>query len=124
MSRGARELDRRSGELQCPLVVLSGEHAPQVGPCIHEDLRIVRPRRAACGRLESGPRKCDVAAFPVDLADLHHRPESAAGSNTLVNLASCLEVGDRELELAEMESRLAALQNREGEREWGTCNLS
>ena len=95
------------------LGVVAGEHAREAGQRGHERLQVAHgvaaPRRLVVG----AARERRVAALAVDVAEDAQRVGDVAGAQALVDHARGVEVGDRLLQVAEAQPRLAAVGQRQ-----------
>ena len=96
------------------LGVVAGEHAREAGERGHERLQVAHGVAAARRLLVGRARQGRVAALAVDVAEDHQRVGDVVGAQALVDQARGVEVGDRLLQAAQAQARLAAVGQGQG----------
>ena len=96
------------------LGVVAREHAREAGQRGHERLQVAHGVAAPRRLLVGSARERHVAALAVDVAEDAQRVGDVVGAQALVDQARGVEVGDRLLQTAEAQARLAAVGQRQG----------
>ncbi len=96
------------------LGVVAREHAREAGQRGHERLQVAHGVAAPRRLLVGSARERHVAALAVDVAEDAQRVGDVVGAQPLVDQARGVEVGDRLLQTAQAQARLAAVGQRQG----------